>query len=59
MAEKAWSDPVKSGPMLGRTPLGRFAQPVEVAAAIAFLLSDAAAMVNGIDLPIDGGFLVN
>jgi L-xylulose reductase len=59
MAEKAWSDPAKSGPMLARIPLGRFVQPEEVASAIAYLLSDDAAMVNGIDLPIDGGFLIN
>ena len=59
MAEKAWSDPAKSGPMLARIPLGRFVQPDEVASAIAYLLSDDAAMVNGIDLPVDGGFLVN
>ena len=59
MAEKAWSDPAKSGPMLSRIPLGRFVQPTEVASAIAYLLSDAAAMVNGVCLPVDGGFLVN
>ena len=59
MAEKVWSDTAKSTPMLNRIPLGRFVEPDEVAAAIAFLLSDAAAMVNGIDLPVDGGFLVN
>ncbi len=59
MAEKAWSDPAKSGPMLARIPLGRFVKPEEVASAIAYLLSDDAAMVNGIDLPVDGGFLVN
>ena len=58
MAEKAWSDPVKAGPMLARIPMGRFVQPEEVAAATAYLLSDEAGMVNGIDLPVDGGFLV-
>ncbi len=59
MAVKAWSDPAKSGPMLARIPLGRFVQPAEVAAAIAYLLSDDAAMVNGVALPVDGGFLIN
>jgi len=59
MAEKAWSDPAKSGPMLSRIPLGRFVQPEEVASVIAYLLSDAAAMVNGVCMPVDGGFLIN
>lgn len=59
MATKAWSDPAKSEPMLKRIPLGRFVEPPEVASAIAYLLSDDAAMVNGVDLPIDGGFLIN
>lgn len=39
------------------TPLGRLAEPEEVAAAICFLASPAAAMVTGHVLPIDGGFL--
>jgi NAD(P)-dependent dehydrogenase (short-subunit alcohol dehydrogenase family) len=59
MAVKAWSDPAKSGPMLQRIPLGRFVQPEEVAEAIAYLLGDGAAMVNGVTLPVDGGFLIN
>jgi NAD(P)-dependent dehydrogenase (short-subunit alcohol dehydrogenase family) len=58
MADKAWSDPAKSGPMLARVPLGRFAQPGEIAAAIAFLLSDDAAMIHGTTLTVDGGFSV-
>jgi NAD(P)-dependent dehydrogenase (short-subunit alcohol dehydrogenase family) len=59
MAVKAWSDPAKSDPMLKRIPLGRFVEPAEVASVIAYLLSDDAAMVNGVDLPVDGGFLIN
>ena len=59
MAMKAWSAPAKSNPMLRRIPLGRFVEPLEVASVIAYLLSDDAAMVNGVDLPFDGGFLIN
>lgn len=59
MAEKAWSDPSKSGPMLARIPMGRFVQPAEVSSVIAFLLSDDAAMINGVSMPVDGGFMIN
>lgn len=39
------------------TPMRRLAEPEEVAAAILFLASPAAAMVTGHTLPVDGGFL--
>jgi NAD(P)-dependent dehydrogenase (short-subunit alcohol dehydrogenase family) len=39
------------------TPLRRLAEPQDVAAAIVFLASAAAAMITGHVLPVDGGFL--
>ncbi|UWQ96218.1 SDR family oxidoreductase [Rhodobacteraceae bacterium M385] len=59
LAAEAWSDPVKAGPVLSRMPVGRFAETRDVASVIAFLLSDEAAMLSGLALPVDGGFLAN
>ena len=39
------------------TPMGKFAEPRDIAAAIAFLVSPAAAMITGHVLAVDGGFL--
>lgn len=57
MGEMAWGDPAKSGPMLAKIPLGRFAKPFHVAQAVAYLLSDRSDMIHGATLPLDGGFL--
>jgi len=56
MGKRAWSDPAKGKPMLERIPLRRFAECEDIASVVCFLLSDAAAMLNGLALPIDGGF---
>ena len=41
--------------MLERTPLARFGQPERWCAVAAFLVSDAASFVSGIDVLVDGG----
>ncbi len=38
-------------------PMNRLATPEEMAAAVAYLASDAASFTTGISLPVDGGFL--
>jgi 3alpha(or 20beta)-hydroxysteroid dehydrogenase len=43
------------GAIIGLTPSGRLGEVADMAAAVVFLASDAAAFINGIGLPVDGG----
>ncbi|XP_037094304.1 L-xylulose reductase-like [Pollicipes pollicipes] len=56
MGRLGWSEPAKAEPMLRAIPLGRFAEVEDVVDAVVFLLSDRAKMINGVRLPVDGGF---
>jgi len=44
--------------VLHHTPMGRFGKPEELVGAVVFLCSPAASFINGVVLPIDGGFSV-
>jgi L-xylulose reductase len=51
-----WGREDVGGPFLQAMPLGRWATEDEIAGPITFLLSDAASMITGVSLPIDGGY---
>ncbi len=57
LGRKAWDGP-KGEAMKAQIPTGRFAEPHEIASAAVFLASDEAAMINGADLLVDGGYTV-
>lgn len=44
--------------LLSRIPAGRFGEPEDIAGAVAFLLSDAASLITGQTLAIDGGYTI-
>lgn len=46
-----------NGAFLEATPMGVGGEPVDVANAVCFLVSDYARFVTGVDLPVDGGYL--
>jgi NAD(P)-dependent dehydrogenase (short-subunit alcohol dehydrogenase family) len=59
LTEPLLAEPGMEARLLADTPMGRLAAPEEVAAAILFLASDAASMVTGVVLPVDGGWLAH
>jgi NAD(P)-dependent dehydrogenase (short-subunit alcohol dehydrogenase family) len=57
LGKRVWSGPPGEA-MKAKIPTGRFAQPEEVAAAVLYLVGDAAGMVNGENLVLDGGYSI-
>ena len=58
LVEPVLADPAKLAEIVARTPLGRVAEPREVAAAIAFLALPAASYITGQELLVDGGMSI-
>jgi NAD(P)-dependent dehydrogenase (short-subunit alcohol dehydrogenase family) len=57
MTASTREDPGRLAGFMTRTPLGRVGQPEELIGPIIFLASSMASYVNGVILPVDGGFL--
>lgn len=57
LGKKVWAGPVGDA-FRAQVPTGRFAQPDEIACAALYLASDAAAMVNGENFVVDGGYTI-
>ena len=51
-------DEARERGILGRTPMGRWGQPDDLAGPAMFLCSPLAGFVTGTVLPVDGGYLV-
>lgn len=51
-------DPVEGAEYLKRIPLGRYAEPADIARVVAFLASDAAAYMTGENVVVDGGVTI-
>jgi D-threitol dehydrogenase (NAD+) len=57
LGRQAWAGE-KGDALKAQIPTGRFAYPEEIAATALFLASDSAAMVNGADILVDGGYTI-
>ena len=55
MTERSWSDPEWLKATERRTPLGRYAEPDEIAYGVLFLASDESSFMTGSEVVIDGG----
>lgn len=56
MTEKALESEGFRDHVLENTPMGRVAEPEEVASVVAFLASDGASYITGVNIPVDGGW---
>lgn len=59
MTEDMLADEALMARFMDRLPLGRAAEPADIAGVVAFLASEDARFVNGVNLPVDGGVMAS
>ena len=59
MTEDMVADKALVDKFMERMPVGRVAEPADIAAVVAFLASDDARFVNGANIPVDGGLMAS
>lgn len=57
LSKGAREDPVRNAGIMSRTPIGRWAEPAEIADPMLFLCSDAARYMTGTVMAVDGGYM--
>jgi NAD(P)-dependent dehydrogenase (short-subunit alcohol dehydrogenase family) len=58
LVQKTGSEEAAFATLAGGVPGGRFSEPADVVHAILFLASDEARFVTGVDLLVDGGYVL-
>lgn len=58
MAVNAMNNPERAEPIMKRIPMARWGEPREVGQVVGFLVSPGASYINGVTLPIDGGYAI-
>lgn len=58
MTRASWDDPIRHRARAGRSALGRWGLPADLAGAVVFLASDASSFITGHDLLVDGGWSI-
>lgn len=57
LTQAVQENPERSKSIINRTPIGRWGKPEEIAGAALFLASAASDFINGVILPVDGGWM--
>jgi NAD(P)-dependent dehydrogenase (short-subunit alcohol dehydrogenase family) len=57
LSRGARENPERNAMIMSRTPIGRWAEPAEIADPILFLCSDAARYMTGTVMAVDGGYM--